>query len=48
MTTFHLILLIAALIFGVIATWISGPGFTWQRAISAAFTCFIASLLVAR
>ncbi len=41
----HLILLVFAFVFGVVAILLAGPGFTWQRALSAALTALIASML---
>lgn len=41
----HLILLVFALVFGVVAVYLSGPGFTWQKALSLAFTSLVASMI---
>lgn len=41
----HLLLLLFAFVFGVVACVIAGPGFTWARALSAAFTCLVASMI---
>jgi len=42
----HLLLLVFALVFFGISAWLSGPGFTWQRAISLGLTALVASMLV--
>ena len=42
---FHLLLLVFAVVFGVVATYLSGPGFTWQKALSLAFTTLAASFI---
>ena len=42
---FHLLLLVFAIVFGVVAVYLSGPGFTWQKALSLGFTALCASLV---
>ena len=41
----HLVLLVLAFVLGAVATVIAGPGFTWQRSLSAAFTALVASMI---
>jgi hypothetical protein len=41
----HLILILAAFLFGCGAVYVSGPGLTWQRLLSAALTLLIASMI---
>jgi hypothetical protein len=41
----HLVLLIFAFVFGCVATWLSGPGLTWHRALCAGFTALVASMI---
>ncbi len=40
-----LFILLAFLLSAISAIWLSGPGFTWQRAVSAALACFFASMI---
>jgi hypothetical protein len=42
----HLLLLLLAFLLSLVsAVWLSGPGFSWQRAISSALACFFASMI---
>lgn len=41
----HLICLVFALVFGIVAVYLSGPGFTWQKALSLAFTALVMSMI---
>lgn len=41
----HLLLLVFAFVFGVVAVYLSGPGFTWQKALSLGFTALVASMI---
>ena len=45
MTTVHLLLLLLSVVFGIVATYLSGPGFTWQKALSLSVTFLAASLV---
>ncbi len=40
-----LLLLLALLLSGISAVALTGPGFSWQRAISWALVCFFASMI---
>jgi len=41
----HLVLLVFALVFGVVAVALSGPGWNWQKALSCGFTALVASMI---
>lgn len=41
----HLLLLVFAFVFACVSAWLAGPGLTWQRALSVAFACLVASMI---
>jgi hypothetical protein len=42
----QLIFLVFAFVLACVSAWLGGPGFTWQKALSAALAFLIASLLL--